>query len=131
MFIFSHRLSGQAPTIQDVTIADTVVLSRGELCNLESGELTTAVTADTALVGATVEAVDNTADGLKCKVITDPDAVYSIVDANARLMGATLDIDTGALGVAASSNADLIVVKTCTADEPTLVTFAGSHYLQL
>jgi len=130
-FEFAYRLGGGAPTIYEFVIADAVVLSKGELCNLETGELTTAVTADTTLVGAAQEAVDNTDDGLTCKVIMNPDAVYRVTDANARVIGATLDIGTGALTLAASSNADLIVVQDSTATEPTHVTFAGSHFLQL
>lgn len=128
-FEFAYTLDGSAPIIEELTIADAVVLSIGEMVNLESGELTTAVTADVALVGVTVNAVDNTADGLKAFVITNESAVYRVTDANARLKGATLDIATGALGVAASTNADLIVVEDSSATEPTLVTFNNTHYL--
>lgn len=128
-FTFAYCRFGGAPIIEKITVANTVVLSKGEMVNLESGELTTAVTADTALVGVAIEAVDNTNDGLECAVITNEDAVYSVTDANARLKGATLDIGTGALTVAATSNADLIVVEDSTASEPTLVTFNNTHYL--
>jgi hypothetical protein len=128
-FIWAYDLTGAAPIIRNQTIADTVVLSKGEMVNLETGELTTAVTGDTALYGVTAEAVDNTDDGLSCAVYINENAVFSVVDANARLAGATLDIATGALGVAASSNADLIVVEDSTATEPTLVTFNNTHYL--
>jgi len=128
-FEFAYCLQGGASIIEKITVADTVVLSEGEMVNLETGELTTAVTADTALVGVTTEAVDNTDDGLECAVITNEDAVYSVVDNNARLKGATLDIATGALGVTTSSNADLIVVEDSTDSERTLVTFNNTHYL--
>lgn len=128
-FTFAYSLSGTAPIIEKITVADTVVLSKGEMVNLESGELTTAVTADTALVGVALEAVDNTNDGEVCAVIVNEDAVYSVTDANARVKGATLDIATGALGVTTSSNADLIVVEDSSASEPTLVTFNNTHYL--
>lgn len=128
-FTFAYCLDGSAPKIEKITVADTVVLSKGEMVNLESGELTTAVTADTALVGVCVEDCDNTNDGLTCAVIVNEGAVYSVSDANIRLKGATLDIATGALGVTTSSNADLIVVEDSTASEPTLVTFNNTHYL--
>lgn len=128
-FEFAYSLSGTAPIIEKITVADTVVLSIGEMVNLESGELTTAVTADTALVGVAIEAVDNTDDGETCAVIVNEDAVYRITDANARSKGDTLDIATGALGVTTSSNADLIVVEDSTSSEPTLVTFNNTHYL--
>ncbi len=128
-FTFAYSLSGTAPIIEKITVADTVVLSKGEMVNLESGELTTAVTADTALVGVTLEAVDNTNDGEVCAVIVNEDAVYSVTDANARVKGATLEIATGALGVTTSGNADLIVVEDSSASEPTLVTFNNTHYL--
>jgi hypothetical protein len=129
-FTFSHLLNGgNAPTIREMVIADGEVLSKGELVNLESGELDAAATGDTALVGAVLADVDNTADGLTAKVIVDEDAVYAVVDANARLAGATLDIGAGGMTVAASSNADLIVVKTCTDAEPTLVAFNNTHFM--
>lgn len=130
-FEWAFNLSGGAPTILSYVVKDTVVLSRGEFVNLETGEVDTAATADTALVGITAEAKDNTADGLSVKVIMNPDAVYAVDDANARVAGATLDIAAGALGVAASANADFIVLKDSTASEKTLVTFNGNHYLDL
>lgn len=128
-FEFAYCLHGGAPQIQKITIADTVVLSQGEMVNLETGELTTAVTADTLLVGVCLEDVDNTDDGLSAHVIVSEDAVYSVEDNNARLKGATLDIATGALGVTTDNNSDLIVVKDSTATERTLVTFNNNHYL--
>jgi len=131
MFKFAYLIGGGAPLLKSIVVADTVVLTKGMMVNIETGELTIGVTADTALGGVTNEACDNTDDGESCEIIMNPDAVYSVVDANARLIGATLDIDTGGLLVTTTSNADLIVVETSTATEPTLVTFAGSHYLQL
>ena len=126
-FTFAYDLTGAAPIIRKQTVANTVVLSKGEMVNLESGELTTAVTADTALYGVTTEAVDNTDDGLECAVIVNPFAVYAVTDAIARVAGAPLDIGTGALTLASNSNSDLVVVEDSTATEPTLVTFNGSH----
>ena len=128
-FTWAYNLHGGSPIVRDQTVANTVVLSKNEMVNLETGELTTAVTADTALYGIAAEDCDNTDDGLSCAVIINEDAVYSVEDNNARLAGATLDIATGALGVDGTSNADLIVVEDSTAIERTLVTFNNTHYL--
>ena len=129
-FEYRYLMGGGSPTIKDVVVADAEVLAKGVLVNLETGELDLAVTDDAALVGAVVEACDNTADGLSCKVIVNRNAVYAVDDANARLIGATLDIAAGALTVGASSNVDLIVVETSTATEETLVMIApGEHWL--
>lgn len=66
------------------------------------------------------------ADGAtSIKAIVNPDAVYAVDDANARLAGATLDIAAGGMGVAASVNADLLVVAPSSAAERTLVRIAG------
>lgn len=130
-FEFAYDLSGQnTEIVKEYVIANTVVLSAGEMVNLETGELTTAVTADTALVGVVVAAVDNTSDGESAQVTMNPNAVYRVTDANVRVAGATLDIDTGGLGVTGTSNADLIVIEDSAADEPTLVTFNATHYLK-
>lgn len=128
-FIWAYNRSGGTPLIQTFVVKDTVVFSEFELANFESGELDSAATSDSALVGAVVEAVDNTDDGLSIKCIVNPDAVYRVKDANARTVGDTLDIASGALGLAADSNSDLVVVETCTASEDTLVTFNSNHYL--
>lgn len=130
-FEFAYCLHGGAPYKITLPVADTVVLSIGELCNLESGEADAAATNDTTLIGAAEYAVDNTADGESVSVIADPYAVYAVTDANIRLAGATLDIAAGGMGVAASSNVDLIVVRNSTASEKTYVMIAhGEHYLR-
>ncbi len=132
-FRFRYRLSGAPPTIQYILAQDTATYTKGDLVNLESGELDLAATNDTTMVGAvqqTVSAVDSTT---LIPVITDWDAVYGVYDANARLIGATLDITgtTGAMTVAASSNVDLLVVANSTAAEETLVMIAhGEHWQQ-
>lgn len=128
-FIFAYKLSGGAPIVERLRVKASAVLSKGELTNLESGEIDAAATSDTALVGAALEDCDNTADGLFCDVIVDSDAVYSVVDANARVKGALLDIASGGLLVTTDSNHDLIVVEDSSATEPTLVTFNRNHYL--
>ena len=129
-FEWRYNISGGNPIIRDVVVYTGITLTVGCLCNVETGELTLAVTNDAALIGACVETVDNTSDGESCKVIMNPDAVYAVVDANARVIGATLDIATGALTVGTSSNIDLIVVETSSATEETLVMIApGEHFL--
>lgn len=129
-FIFAYTLDGSAPRPVEYPVKDTVVLSKGELCNLESGEVDGAATGDSALVGPAQADVDNTNDGEVVRCIMNPNAVYRVVDNNARLAGALLDIATGGLGVTTASNNDLIVVETSTATEPTLVTFNGTHFIK-
>lgn len=132
-FRFAYKLSGGAPTILDLPLAADTVTAVGEMMNLESGYLDDGATADTALVGIALEAQDNTGGSsgdLYAKCIVDPDAVYAVTDANARVAGATLDLASGAQGVAASSNTDLIVVAPSSATEDTLVMIIRtSHYL--
>lgn len=130
-FTFAYRLSGGAPTKQTLKSKDTETLSTGDMVNLESGEVDLGATADTnllgAIVSATVAAVDSTTD---IEVITDVDAVYAVVDANARVKGETLDLSgaTGAQTVGASSNKEFVVVAPSTASQPTLVRFnIGKH----
>jgi len=131
-FRFRYRLSRGPETVQTLTIKDTETLTKGDLVNLESGEIDLAATNDAAMVGACQETKAGTDSTTTYKVITDQDAVYGVYDANARVAGATLDISgtTGAMTVAASSNVDLIVVADSTATEETLVRIAtGEHWL--
>lgn len=132
-FRFRYRLCGAPPTIQTLTIKDTETLTKGDLVNLESGEIDLAATNDTALVGAVQETKSGVDSTTTYKVITDFDAVYGVYDANARAIGATLDITgtTGAMTVTTSSNVDVIVVANSTATEETLVMIAhGEHWQQ-
>jgi len=128
-FRWSGSSDGSEPIIQTKTIADTVVLSRGEMLNLESGEVDAGATNDSAFLGIALQDVDNTADGLTVECIVNPGAIYAVEDNNARVAGATLDLATGGLGLAASSNADFIVWADSAADEDTLVVFNGNHAL--
>lgn len=132
-FRFKYRLCGQPPTILTLYCKDTETLSKGDLLNLESGELDLGATNDTTLIGVCLETKAGTDSTTQFKVIADSDAVYGCYDANARLAGATLDIagTTGAMTVASSSNVDLIVVAPSSAAEETLVMIAhGEHFLQ-
>jgi hypothetical protein len=128
-----YRLSGAPFTIQDLLYKDTETLTKGDLVNMETGELDLGATNDTAFVGVVLETQAGTDSTTRARVITDADAVYGVYDANARLAGATLDIAgaTGAMTVAATSNVDLVVVAESTATEETLVTIAhGEHFLR-
>ena len=130
-FHFRYRLCGKPPTIQEFTFADTEVLHAGDLVNIDaSGYADLAVTTDTGIIGAATEYVSGTTTVTKVKVITDWDAVYAVTDANARVLGATLDISgaTGAMTLATSSNTDVIVVANSTATEPTLVMIMMANY---
>lgn len=131
-FTFRYRHSGGAPTIMVLKAKDTETLTKGDLLNLETGEVDLAATADAALLGVCLDTgarVDSTTD---VYFISDKDAVYGVADANARAQGALLDIagTTGAQGVAAASNNEFIVVAASTASEETLVGFnAGKSWL--
>lgn len=129
-FKFAFRESGGAPTIVDLLFKDTETLTKGDMVNLETGEVDLAATADANLLGVVLETKAGTDSTTRIKCIIDEDAVYSVVDANARLLGATLDISgaTGAQTVAASSNKEFVVARESSATEPTLVKFnTGKH----
>ena len=130
-FDLAYILGGGEVNIQEFTVKASEVLTQGEMCSLDTGEIDAAATNDAAFVGVALESVDNTVDGHTIRVIINPDAVYSVVDANARLAGVNLDIATGGLGVTTDSNHDFIVVAPSSATERTLVMFApGEHYLR-
>ena len=130
-FVFAFRESGGAPTIVDLLFKDTETLTKGDLVNLETGEVDLAATADSTLAGVVLETKAGTDSTTRIKVIVDEDAVYGVTDANARLLGATLDIAgaTGAQTVAASSNKEFVVARESSATEETLVRFnTGKHF---
>jgi len=76
-FRFKYRLCGARPTIQTLTIKDTETLTKGDLVNLETGEIDLGATNDTAFVGAVQETKAGTDSVTTYKVITDWDAVYN------------------------------------------------------
>lgn len=133
-FTFRYRISGGAPTVQSIQLKDAEAITKGDFLNLESGELDLAATADTNLVGVacqTYTAAQVTALTTEIEAITDPDAVYGVVDLNAREIGDTLDLTgaTGAQGVTTSSNKEFVVVTDSSATEETLVRVnIGKHY---
>ena len=122
-FTFRYRLSGGAPTVQVLKAKDTETLTKGDLLNLETGEVDLAATADANLLGVCLDTAARTDSTTDVYVITDADAVYGVTDTNARVLGATLDISgaTSAQAVAASSNKEFVVVAPSTATEETLV----------
>jgi len=130
-FRFRYRLGGGSATIQELTFKDTEVLTKGDIVNLETGEIDLGATADTNLLGVALETKSGTDSTTTLKVIVDADAVYGVYDANARVKGATLDLSgaTGAQTVATSSNKEFVVVDASTAAEETLVRFnIGKHH---
>ena len=129
-FRFRYRKGGGVPTVQTLTIKDSETLTKGDLVNLESGEIDLAATGDAGLLGIVLNTKAGTDSTTTYEVIVDADAVYGVYDANARAIGATLDIagTTGAMTVAATTNADLTVVANSAADEETLVMLThGEH----
>lgn len=130
-FRFRYRKSGGFPTIQPILFKDTETITIGDFVNLESGLADLGATADTNLLGAAQQTLAGTSEVTKIEVITDADAVYGVVDANARKKGATLDLSgaTGAQAVAASSNKEFVVVADSLATEETLVEVnVGKHH---
>lgn len=129
-FRFRGRLNGGDPTYREIVVADAA-FARGDMVNLESGQVDLLAAADTAAVGMVNETKSGMTTGTDTiEVIVDADAIYGVYDANARLEGATLDISgtTGAQTVGASSQKNFVVVATSAADEETLVRWnVGKH----
>lgn len=121
------RLSGAPITYKLYTFKDTETLSKGDMVNLESGEIDLAATADTALCGIVMETKAGTDSTTTILVAgaNDPDLVFGVYDPNARVEGATLDISgtTGAQTVASSSNKEFVVFQTSSASEETLLRY--------
>ena len=130
-FRYRGRISGGPPTIQDLLCKDNETLSKGDMANLESGEIDLGATGDTNFLGVILETQVGVDSTTRYKVCVDADAIYGVYDANARLKGATLDIagTTGAQTVATSSNKEFVVFAESAATEETLVVFnVGKHH---
>ena len=146
-FDWRYNVSGGTPLIGTFLMKDTETLTKGDLLNLESGEVDLLATGDVAAVGIFMgpENPNDATDGQPgvvsgtdsttiVKAIVNPDAVYADRnDTSSRLAGALLDVSgaTGAQTIAAASNNEFVVVerKKQAADE-TLVQFtAPTHYL--
>jgi len=146
-FEWRYNVSGGRPLILTFLMKDSETLTRGDLLNIESGEVDLAATGDAALAGIFVgpenpnDAVDGkpgTVSGTDSttlvKCIVNPDAVYADPnDTSARLAGATLDVSgaTGAQTVASSSNTEFVVIerKRQSSDETRLMICSSAHYI--
>ena len=149
-FEFRYMLNGGNPVIKTFIMKDTETFTKGDMMNIETGELDLAVTSDVSLCGTFVgtENPENERDAdhlrtpgkvagttavTRVRAIISPDAVYSTADANARAAGALLDITgaTGAQGLAASSGNEFVVVerKEQNADPTFVLITAPTHYL--
>lgn len=129
-FSYRYRISGAPPTVQNLTCKDTETLTKGDIANLETGEIDLGATADANLLGIILETKAGTDSTTKFEVITDADAVYGVTDANVRVIGATLDLSgaTGAQTVTTSSNKEFVVVADSSASQETLVRInVGKH----
>jgi hypothetical protein len=123
-------LHGGEPRKGNFTVANDAVLSVGEMLTLTSNEADAGTTNDATFIGIALEAVDNSADGESVQAILDQDAVYLYNDGTAHAAGATLDLASGGLGLAANSNADFTVIQDNAATEATkFIITPGEHYL--
>ena len=122
-FKFEYREGGGPETILNLLFKDGETLTKGDLLNLESGEVDLAVASDSGLLGIAMETKVGVDSTTLMRVIVDPDAVYSVFDETARLAGATLDISgtTGQQTITTTSHADLTVIAPSTANERTFV----------
>jgi uncharacterized protein YbcI len=130
-FEFRYRLSGSAPTFEDLAFTDGELLSQGDMLAMTDGKVGLAATGDATLVGAAVETLDGSASTRSIRAIVDSDAVYGVEDPWIRRKGATLDLAgvSGAQTLAAGAKADFIVDVDSSALEETLVRFSeGRHY---
>ena len=129
-FQFRYRLGGGDMTKQNLLFATTETLTKGDMLNVETGEVDLGVSSDAAFAGIALETKAGTTSVTRIEVIMDEDAVYGVYDANARLVGATLDLSgaTGLQTVTTSGDADFTVVAESTATEETLVRITvGEH----
>ena len=144
-FEWKYNVGGSRALVHPIVMATTETLTKGDMLNIQSGEVDLAVTTDASIIGIFLgpespsDAVDGkpgtvagTGGTTLVKVIVNPDAVYEDKDDNnARLIGATLDISgaTGAQALAATSNTEFVVVerKRQNAD-PTRFSIIGDNH---
>lgn len=132
-FRYRGRMYGDPdnPTIQDLLFKDDETLTKGDMLNLESGEVDLAVAADANLLGIAMETLAGTDSTTRIRCIVDADAIYGVYDANARSKGDVLEVSgaTGAMTITASTNDQFVVYADSTADEETLLVFnVGKHH---
>ncbi|MAH47021.1 hypothetical protein CMI37_14435 [Candidatus Pacearchaeota archaeon] len=147
-FVWRYNISGGRALVQTFLMKDSETFTKGDMMNLESGEVDLFATGgDTDGVGvflgpddpadATVGSpgvVAGTDSTTLVKVQVNPDAVYADVnDTNARLAGAELDITgtTGAQTLGADGDSDVLVVerKRQNADETRFIIQPKNHFL--
>lgn len=129
-FQWAFNISGGMPLIQTFTVKNAEVITEGMMVSMDTGEVVKAAHGDAAIIGIAVHDADNTSDGLTVRVIVNRDAVYSVVDANARAVDADLDLDSAATGVTTDSSHTFKVFRDSGSIEPTLVYInAGNHWL--
>ena len=125
-FNWVYNFAGTKPFVEVFFFKDTETLTKGDLLNLEAGEVDLGVTTDTTLIGLMLGPEDpadakvrepGVTEGInsttKAKIISGPDEVYEDVDdTSARNAGVTLDISgtTGAMALATSNNTEVVVV---------------------
>lgn len=129
-FRYRGRKSGGPPTVQKLYCKDNETLTRGDMANLETGEIDLGAAADTNFLGMIQETKVGVDSTTQYQVIVDSDAIYGVYDANARKKGATLDIAgaTGAQTITTSSGKEFVVFADSAATEETLVCFnTGKH----
>ena len=130
-FRYRYDLIGASVRYQKFIFKDTETLTKGDLLNVESGEVDLAATNDTKLIGVANETKAGVDSTTEIEVITNVWAVYGVYDANARKVGDLLDISgtTGAQTVTTSTNGDFVVVAPSGADEETLVMIASGNHI--
>jgi len=144
-FIWAYNLSGGRELIFDFIMADTEILTVGDMLNIQTGEVDLAATNDALMLGPMNGAVDpddnvageagrvsGTDSTTAVRSTVNPDAVLTAPDANARLVGVNIDIAgaTGAQVYTGVTNSDFLVIKDSSAVEDTLAIIApGEHYL--
>ena len=146
-FKWRYNISGGRPLIGTFVMKDSETFTRGDMLNLESGEVDLLATGDTAAVGVFMgpENPNDATDGQPgivagtdsttvVKAIVNPDAVYADGnDTSARLAGALLDVSgaTGAQTIASASNNEFVVDerKRQSSDETRVQFTAPTHYL--
>jgi uncharacterized protein YbcI len=129
-FEFVYRLNGGSPTVRRLPIKGPQALSRGDMLNLEAGEVDLAASMDGALIGVSLETKAGSDKITYVEAIIDADAVYSVLDPAIRHRGDALDLSgaTGAQGVVAGENEEFVVVADSPAAEPTLIRIKyGKH----
>ncbi|HEX8855297.1 MAG TPA: DUF2294 domain-containing protein [Thermoleophilaceae bacterium] len=129
-FEFRYRLDGGPPTVRRFRIKGPQTVTRGDIVNLERGEVDLAATMDTKLLGVSLETKAGSSEPADIEIIVDGDAVYSVDDSEARRRGDYLDVNglTGAQGVSGGLNQEFMVVVDSPAGDPTLVRIRyGKH----